>query len=215
MPQIVALRAKDDSSRDLITVVLSQDAVCLGPDGEPWAGVSLNAQLARTLAGRLLQLANEIETQEEKTQPSFRPLVQITSVLVFHDGSGQGHRAVSLAFDFASRSHASVQIAGIYGVLQDRFAPSPARRDYEWHRAWIERLIEMYSQEAEQVGIDLQSTMVAANNETKLADLLDSNEFDLLILPRRFSDLSELDEASRKLRQQFAGAAQSTILLCP
>src|SRR5262245_24270146 len=45
MPQIVAVRAKDDASRDLITVVLSQDAVWLGPDGEPWAGVSLNAQL--------------------------------------------------------------------------------------------------------------------------------------------------------------------------
>src|SRR5215831_1513088 len=114
MPQIITARAKDDSCRDLITVVLSQDAVCLGPDGEPWAGVSLDAQLARSLAGRLLQLANEIEAQEEKAQPSFRCLVQITSVLVFHDGSGQGHRAVSLAFDFASRSHACVQIAGIY-----------------------------------------------------------------------------------------------------
>lgn len=215
MPQIVAVRAKDDSSRDLITVVLSQDAVCLGPDGEPWAGVSLNAQSARSLAGRLLHLANEIESEEEGAQPSFRPLVQITSILVFHDGSRQGHRAVSLALDFASRTLAAIQIVGIYGVLQDRFAPSAVPGDYEWHRGWIERLIEIYSREAEQVGVDLQSAMVAADDERKLADLLNSNRFDLLVLPRRFSDLSALDEASRKLRQQFAGAAQSTILLCP
>src|SRR5215467_11097426 len=177
MPQIVAVRAKDDLSRDAIAVVLSQDAVCVGPDGDPWAGVSLNAQLARSLAGRLLQLASEIETQDERAQPSLRRLVQITSVLVFHDGSGQGHRAVSLAFYFASRSHACVQIAGIYGVLQDRFAPSATPRDYEWHRGWIERLTEMYSQEAEQAGIELQSTMVAAYDATRLAELLNSNRF--------------------------------------
>lgn len=73
MPQIVAVRAKNDSNRDTITVVLSQDAVCLGPDGEPWAGVSLNAQKARSLAERLLDLANELDVPQ-KIDPSVIPI---------------------------------------------------------------------------------------------------------------------------------------------
>jgi hypothetical protein len=91
--------------RDTIAVVLSQDSVCLGPDGQPWAGVSLNAHLARSLAERLLDLAKEVESQEHsRDHTSLQSLTQIRSILVFHDGSGQSHYSFALALDLASRS---------------------------------------------------------------------------------------------------------------
>jgi hypothetical protein len=55
----------DDFSGETIAVVLSQDAVCLAPDGQPWAGISLNAELARQLAMRLLTLDDEIEGRKQ------------------------------------------------------------------------------------------------------------------------------------------------------
>jgi len=212
MPHILAVRAKDDSNRDTITVVLSQDAVCLGPDGEPWAGVSLNAQKARSLAERLLSLAKEVDVPQKTDQASFRSLAQVASILVLHDGSAQGHRAYSLALDLASRSLASIHVVGIYGVRQET---SVDLNDCEWERGWIERLVRLYSREAAKSGIDLQSMLVAANDEEKLAGLFGSNGFDLIVLPRRFSDNSACDDQSRKLHQRFAGTTESTILLCP
>jgi len=215
MPQIVAVRAKDDSSRDTITVVLSQDAVCLGPDGQPWAGVSLSASLARSLAERLLGLAKEVETEGKTDQGAFRSLAQATSILVLHEGSAQGHRAFSLALDLASRSLAAVSVVGIYGVRQDKFEPSTTADDYKWQREWLERLFQMYSREATMAGIDLRSTLVAANDQPNMSEFFDGNGFDLIVLPRRLSDMGGLDDASRKLHRQFAGATDSTILLCP
>lgn len=215
MPQIVAVRTKDVSSRDIISVVLSQDAVCLGPDGQPWAGVALNAQLARSLAQRLLGLANELDAQGQKDSTANPSLAQISSVLIFHDGSSQGHRAFSLAFDIASRSLASIKIAVIYGIQESRFAPSEQSDDYEWQKGWMERLVKMYSSEAAQARIELHSTLVAANDEQQVAELFNARGFDLIVLPRRFSEVSVSDDASRKFQQQFAGATESTILLCP
>ena len=100
MPQITAVRSKDDSSQDTISVVLSQDAMCVGPDGQPWSGVSLDTKLARSLAARLLELAKEIEGQKpSQTQDAHPSLAEISSVLVIHGGSAQGHRAFLLALD--------------------------------------------------------------------------------------------------------------------
>src|SRR5262249_37291431 len=61
MPRIVTVRAKGTSEEDTISLVLSQDAVCVGPDGDPYCGVTLNADQARYLAERLTNLATEIE----------------------------------------------------------------------------------------------------------------------------------------------------------
>jgi len=222
MPQIVAIRTKDDSSGDTISVVLSQDAVCLGPDGQPWSGVSLTAQLARSLAERLLGLAKEIEGQEpegrqehRRNQDSFRPLTQVSSILVLHDGSGQGHRAASLALDLASRSLASVQCVGVYGVRQDRLEPSAVPEDYQWHRGWLERLMQMYSQKAAQGNIDLRAMLVAANDHERLSEVLNRGGFDLIVLPRRFSDDAAVGQGFHAFQQSLADAAQSTILFCP
>jgi hypothetical protein len=222
MPQIVAIRTRDDASRDTISVVLSQDAVCLGPDGQPWSGVSLSASLARSLAERLLGLAKEIEANEKESQTetcasqdSFPLLTQLSSILVLHDGSGQGHRAMGLALDLASRSLASVQFLGVYGVKQDRLEPSDLAEDYEWQRGWIERLIQMYSQKATQGGIELQTTLAAATDQKRLSEVFESCRFDLIVLPRKFSDDGGVSQAFSNFRQSLADAGQSTILFCP
>jgi hypothetical protein len=222
MPQIVAIRTRDDASRDTISVVLSQDAVCLGPDGQPWSGVSLSASLARSLAERLLGLAKEIEASEKESQretcaseDSFRLLTQLSSILVLHDGSGQGHRAMELALDLALRSLASIQFVGVYGVKQDRLEPSDVAEDYEWQRKWIERLIQMYSQKAAQGGIELQATLAAASDQKMLSEAFESCRFDLIVLPRKFSDDTAASQAFRTFHHSLAGATESTILFCP
>lgn len=214
MPQIVAIRTKDDSCRDAIAVVLSQDAVCLGPDGQPWSGVSLSAPLARSLAERLLGLANEIE-RPNQAPDTFRTLAQVNSILVFHDGSGQGHRTFTLALDLASRSRAAIQLVGIYGIQQDKFEPSGLAEDYEWQRGWLERLTHIYTQEAISAGIDLRATLVAAGDPQRLCEVFDGNRFDLIVLPRRFSDDNATAEAFSAFQQSLAGAIGSTILFCP
>jgi hypothetical protein len=81
-------------------LVLSQDAVTTGPDGDPWCGVTLSSAQARCLAQRLSSIATEkIENQEA---PGYRTstlsLAQLSSVVVVHDGSEQAHRAFQAAF---------------------------------------------------------------------------------------------------------------------
>ena len=68
MPHIVTLRSKSQE-QDVISLVLSQDAVSMGPDGNPWSGVTLNAEQARCLAQRLCNIAAEIENQEQLGAP--------------------------------------------------------------------------------------------------------------------------------------------------
>lgn len=214
MPQIVAVRTKDDSSRDSIAVVLSQDAVCLGPDGQPWSGVSLSAQLARSLAARLLDLAKEIEDQDQKHALEPRYLVPITSILVLHDGSLQGVRAFSLALDMAFRSNACIKLVGIYGVRQDKCEPSQASEDYIWLRAWLERLFSMYELQAEERKIDLQTTLIAATDQRDVSEIFGQGVFDLVVAPKRFSEDSAGSEGFGHLHRALAGAAKSNILFC-
>jgi hypothetical protein len=84
MPRIVTIRTKDNSSDDSIAVVLSQDAVCLGPDGQPWSGVSLTSQEARNLAARLVSLALEIKGRQELDQRNnHNSFAELASILVF------------------------------------------------------------------------------------------------------------------------------------
>jgi hypothetical protein len=215
MPRIVTLRTKDNSSDETIAVVLSQDAVCLGPDGQPWSGVSLSSQEARNLAARLISLALEIEGQRELGQQNCpNSLSDLASILVFHDGSEQSHRAFRLALDLASRSLATLQLAGIFGVPSDPFRPSALPEDYEWQRGWLHRLTQMYSGEAAKEGIKLQTALVAASDQQAILDLFDSGRFDLIIVPYKFSDSSECGTA-KALSQSLAEATKSKVLFCP
>jgi hypothetical protein len=216
MPQIVAVRTKDDSSRESIAVVLSQDAVCLGPDGQPWAGVSLNAELARSLAERLLCLAQEIDEQPHiHDRGAHGSLGQVASILVLHDGSEQSHRAFTLALSVASRSLAAIQLIGVYGVRQGPFAPSSAPEDYLWQRGWVERLFQMYFEQATRENVELRATLIAAADQQALSDVFDGDTFDLIVLPRKLSDDEPASDASRSFQQWLAGANGSKILFCP
>jgi len=216
MPQIVTLRTDSDPNGETIAVVLSQDAVCLGPDGEPWSGVSLNSQEARTLAARLVALAVEIEGQRDldrRTCPD--SLDKLASILVFHDGSEQGHRAFRLALDLAARSLATIQLIGIFGVQAGKLEPSALPEDYEWQRGWLGRLTQMYSGEAEKEGVELRTTLVAASDQQAMSELFDGSRFDLIVFPHRVSDSSDECGTAKALMQSLAKATKSKILFCP
>lgn len=218
MPQIVTVRTKDDTTGESIAVVLSQDAVCLGPDGQPWSGVSLKSEEARKLAARLLSLAMEIEGKKELEQKnSLNTLADLASILVFHDGSEQSHRAFRLALDFATRSLARIQLAGVFGIQsdKDKFEPSTLPDDYEWQRGWLERLTASYSGQAAKEGIELRTTLLAADNQQAIVDTFDDGWFDLIIIPYKFSDHSHESSTLKTLMQSLAEARKSKILFCP
>src|SRR5262249_19218358 len=98
MPQIVTLRSTGQSKDGVMSLVLSRDAVGAGPDGDPWCGVSWNAEQARSLANRLCNIAAEIENREQSGHRTPPPLFDhVSSVVVLHDGSLQSHRAFEAA----------------------------------------------------------------------------------------------------------------------
>jgi nucleotide-binding universal stress UspA family protein len=219
MPQIVTIRTKDDSAGDSIAVVLSQDAVCLGPDGQPWSGVSLKSEEARKLAARLLSLVKEIEKHQAAEtanhRPSINPISDLASILVFHDGSEQSHRAFRLALDFATRSLAHIQLAGVFGIQADQFEPSALPDDYEWQRGWLERLTASYSGQAAKEGIELRTTLVAANDQLAIGDLFNDGRYDLIIVPCKFSGHTSQSGSLQSFIQSLAEVKRSKILFCP
>ena len=58
---ISVFRAPDKDGRDAIALLLSQDAMVVLQDGDPYPGVALYAPQAREIAYRLLLFAQEIE----------------------------------------------------------------------------------------------------------------------------------------------------------
>src|SRR5215831_10782491 len=117
MPSISTIRSKDAENNEVVALILSQDSVSAGPDGDPWCGVSLSAEQARSLAQRLYDMAIEIENQEKKGyRTSPRLLVHLSSVVVVHDGSEQGHRAFQAGMDFARRTLSKLDFVGIFGI---------------------------------------------------------------------------------------------------
>src|SRR5215831_18938179 len=117
MPSISTMRSKDADNNDVVALILSQDSVSAGPDGDPWCGIALSAEQARTLAERLCDFAAEIENREE---PGFRcssgSIPHIQTVMVLHDGSHQGHRAFRAALNLAAHSLAALDFIGIFGL---------------------------------------------------------------------------------------------------
>src|SRR5262249_22212035 len=125
MPRILTLRSKDESNREVISLVLSQDAVSIGPDGDPWCGLTLNSEQARLLAEWLTSLVKEIENREEKGFRTYsQSFVHLSAVVVVHDGSQCGHRAYEAASHLARRSFASLELIGIYGTADATGEPS-------------------------------------------------------------------------------------------
>ena len=58
---INVFRAPDKNGREAIAIVLSQDAMFVTAEGDPFPGVALYAPQAREIAYRLLLFAQEIE----------------------------------------------------------------------------------------------------------------------------------------------------------
>src|SRR5262249_35810524 len=142
MPRIVTVRSKDGSNQDVISLVLSQDAIFVGPGGDPFCGVSLTPDQARSLAERLCSFASEIANQEHQGyRTSSRSFVHLGSVVVLHDGSQAGHRAFEAAFHLARRSQATLDVVGIFGISNVTGEPSVLREDYEWQKGWLTQLV--------------------------------------------------------------------------
>ena len=58
---INVFRAPDKNGRDAIALILSQDAMMVDVEGDPYPGVALYVPQAREVAYRLLLFAQEIE----------------------------------------------------------------------------------------------------------------------------------------------------------
>ena len=147
MPHIVTIRSKNETNQDVICLVLSQDAVAVDANGDPWCGVTLTSVQARSLAERLYSFALEIDNQEgQGYQTSSLSLPHLDSVVVVHDGSLQGHRAFQMALEFARRSFATLDLVGILGIRIGTGEASSSPDDYEWQKGWLSRLVERYGQ---------------------------------------------------------------------
>ncbi len=69
---ISLFRAPDKNGRDAIALLLSQDAMVVLEDGDPYPGVALYAPQAREIAYKLLLFAQEIESGHPADLPSGR-----------------------------------------------------------------------------------------------------------------------------------------------
>jgi hypothetical protein len=67
---ISVFRTVDKAGRDSVAVVLSQDAMFVTAEGDPYPGVALYAPQAREIAYRLLMFAQEIENGRPSGFPS-------------------------------------------------------------------------------------------------------------------------------------------------
>jgi nucleotide-binding universal stress UspA family protein len=183
MPRLTAVRTKNETGKDVVALVLSQDAVALDLDGNPWCGVALDAEQSRTLARRLEGFACEIESSEGRTQP---PAREIRSVAVLHDGSQQSHRAVQTALKLAALK---VDLIGIVGINPEIPETQSLLEDYERHRDWFNRLIPAYAEQAAEQGVRFESTVVESNT-CDLRRALQALDFDLIVVPGRLTQLA-------------------------
>jgi len=184
MPHIVTIRSKNETNQDVICLVLSQDAVAVDANGDPWCGVKLTSVQARSLAERLYSFALEIDNQEgQGYQTSSLSLPHLDSVVVVHDGSLQGHRAFQMAFEFSRRSFAALDLVGIFGVRIGTSEASSSPDDDEWQKGWLSRLVERYAQQAITDGVSMNSMLFPANDPCGVLDTLYRMRFDLIVIP--------------------------------
>jgi hypothetical protein len=213
MPQIVTIRSKGQAREDVISLVLSQDAVSAGPGGDPWCGVTLNAEQARWLAQRLCDMAAEIENGE---QPGYRtsPLLfgNVSSVVAVHDGSQQSHRAFQAAMQCARRSTGTLNLIGIVGIDTRQDEPTATVGDCEWQRGWLSRLADMYSEQACTSGVTFNVRFLHANDPCVLLDTLYRMDFDLIVIPKA---LTQFGLHGERLMPSIVSRRNANVLVCP
>jgi hypothetical protein len=213
MPRIITVRSKGQSEVDVISLVLSQDAVSAGPDGDPWCGVTLNSEQARCLAQRLCTIATEIDNGEEcgyRTSPLL--FEHASAVVVLHDGSGQSDRAWRAAMQCAGRSLGTLDFIGIFGIDTRGSDVKVSADDGEWQQGWLNRLADVYSQHAERRGVTFNSRLLPANDPCLVLDLLYRLEFDLLVLPK---SLTQFGIHGERLMPSILSRRNVNVLVCP
>jgi nucleotide-binding universal stress UspA family protein len=213
MPRIVTVRTKDESNQDVVSLVLSQDAISVGPDGDPWCGITLNAAQARALADRLCSYAAEIENREEQGyRTSTQSFVHLSSVVALHDGTQSAHRAFEAALHFASRSLAPLAFIGIFGISNATGEPSQSMDDYQWQKGWLTQLADMYGLRASGNGVSFTSRLFAANEPCEILDLMSRMDFDLIVMP---SSLTRFGIHGERLMPSVVNRRTSNVLVCP
>jgi len=213
MPHIVTIRSKNETSQDVICLVLSQDAVAVDANGDPWCGVTLTSQQARSLAERLYSFALEIDNREEQGyRTSSLSLPHLDSVVVVHDGSLQGHRAFQIALEFARRSLGTLHLVGIFGIRIGTSEASSSPDDYEWQKGWLIRMVERYVQQASADGVSMNSTLFPANEPSALLDTLYRMRFDLIVIP---NGLTRFGNHGERLVPTVINRRKANIWVCP
>jgi hypothetical protein len=212
MPRIVTVRSKGSSKEDVISLVLSQDAVSEGPGGDPWCGVTLTPDQAHCLAERLWNLAVEIESSERCGYRTSPPLFeQVTSVVVLHDGSQQSHRAFQAAVQCASRALGTLDFIGLFGIDISGSETTAKVDNREWQRNWLIQLVNMYSEQAQADGVTFNSKLLPANDPCFVLDMLYRMEFDLLVMPKSLTDFGIHGE---RLMSSIIGRRNANVLVC-
>jgi hypothetical protein len=213
MPHIVTIRSKNETSQDVICLVLSQDAVAVDANGDPWCGVTLTSQQARSLAERLYSFALEIDNREEQGyRTSSLSLPHLDSVVVVHDGSLEGHRAFQIALEFARRSFGTLHLVGIFGIRIGTSEASSSPDDYEWQKGWLIRMVERHVQQASAYGVTMNSMLFPANEPCALLDTLYRMRFDLIVIP---NGLTRFGNHGERLVPSVINRRNANVWVCP
>jgi len=212
MPHIVTLRSKSESNHDVINLVLSQDAITLGPEGDPWCGVTLSAEQARCLARRLSSMATEIENHEEGGyRTSSRSFLHLSSVVAIHDGSQQSHRAYQAALHFARQSLANLHLMVISGIAYINGELTTSSGDIKWQAGWLPYLAERYAEQAAVDGISFNSRVFPAHDPCSLLDSLYRMDFDLIVIPNM---LTQFGLHGERLLPSVVSRCRTNVLVC-
>jgi hypothetical protein len=136
----------------------------------------------------------------------------LDSVVVIHDGSLQGHRAVQMALQFASRSFARLDLIGIFGIRIGTSEASSSPDDYEWQKGWLSSLVQRYAQQAIADGVSVNSTLFAANDPCAVLDTINRMRFDLIVIPNR---LTRFGNHGERLVPTVISRRNANVLVCP
>jgi hypothetical protein len=213
MPHIVTIRSKNETSQDVICLVLSQDAVAVDANGDPW--LRRNAHVATgPFTGRAtVQLCSrDRQPGRAGVSNSSLSLPHLDSVVVVHDGSLQGHRAFQIALEFARRSFGTLHLVGIFGIRIGTSEASSSPDDYEWQKGWLIRMVERYVQQASAYGVTMNSMLFPANEPCALLDTLYRMRFDLIVIP---NGLTRFGNHGERLVPSVINRRNANVWVCP
>jgi hypothetical protein len=153
-----------------------------------------------------------VQTQEKEYQPSTRSLAHLSSIVVVHDGSPQGHRALQAGLQLASRSFSKLDFMGIFGINSETGEASTSSEDCQRQNGWLSSLAEMYLEEARADGVIFSSRFFPANDPCALLDTLYHMDFDLIVIPK---SLTRFGNHGERLMPSIVSRINTNVLVCP